>query len=661
MIEVDKILTNSIIVTMDDDYRILPGGALAVDDDTIVAVGPEGDVLGSYSAPEVIDCGGRIIIPGLINAHTHAAMTLLRGLEDDRRLDVWLLAYIMPVEREFVNPVFCRLGTQLACAEMIRGGVTCFTDMYYFEDAVAAATAEIGMRAVCSQTVLKFPAPDADSFEDSLAAAREFIQRWSDHPLIVPSVAPHAAYTTTPEILKACIDLAIEFDVPLHTHISETLQEVEQWRELYDMPVIPWVKKLGLLEAKVIAAHCVHIDDGEIHTLEHAGVGVVHNPSSNLKLASGFAPVTEMLATGLNVGLATDGPASNNDLDMFEEMRLATFIAKAVTGDPTVLPARQVFEMATSMGAKALHLSHLIGSLEPGKRADLTMVDMQTTHNLPHFDRDPGAIYSRLVYTSKSNDVTDVMVNGKWLMRERKLLTLDEIPLLEAVADIAKRIDAFLIEREESVLSKLVAIGGARQEESYEVQIKVRLSDPAPVLDKLNSGVFEIIRTAHYLEYDNYFSFSDPDQGRLRYREDDFIDENGNVFNVRYRLTLTGPAVEGEYPNSVLLSRSRFIAPAKQSSRFYREYFNPLDEIEIHKDRSRWLVRFQGVELFVNIDRVLKPELDGWFLEIKSRTWSRRDAELKAEKISELLHALEVEDAEAVPQEYPVLVSEKPA
>jgi len=661
MIEVDKILTNSIIVTMDDDYRILPGGALAVDDDTIVAVGPEGDVLGSYSAPEVIDCGGRIIIPGLINAHTHAAMTLLRGLEDDRRLDVWLLAYIMPVEREFVNPVFCRLGTQLACAEMIRGGVTCFTDMYYFEDAVASATAEIGMRAVCSQTVLKFPAPDADSFEDSLAAAREFIQRWSDHPLIVPSVAPHAAYTATPEILKACIDLAIEFDVPLHTHISETLQEVEQWRELYDMPVIPWVKKLGLLEAKVIAAHCVHIDDGEIHTLEHAGVGVVHNPSSNLKLASGFAPVTEMLATGLNVGLGTDGPASNNDLDMFEEMRLATFIAKAVTGDPTTLPARQVFEMATSMGAKALHLGHLIGSLEPGKRADLTMVDLQTTHNLPHFDRDPSAIYSRLVYTSKSNDVTDVMVNGKWLMRERKLLTLDEIPLLEAVADIAKRIDAFLIEREESVLSKLVAIGGARQEESYEVQIKVRLPDPAPVLDKLNSGVFEIIRTAHYLEYDNYFSFSDPDQGRLRYREDDFIDERGNVSNVRYRLTLTGPAVEGEYPNSVLLSRSRFIAPAKQNSRFYREYFNPLDEIEIHKDRLRWLLRFQGVELFVNIDRVLKPELDGWFLEIKSRTWSRRDAELKAEKISELLHALEVEDAEAVPQEYPVLVSEKPA
>ncbi len=659
MTEVDKILTNAIIVTMDDEYRIIHSGALAVRDDTIVAVGPEGDVLGSYSAPEVIDCDGRTMIPGLINAHTHAAMTLLRGLEDDRRLDVWLLAYIMPVEREFVNPAFCRLGTQLACAEMIRSGVTCFADMYYFEDAVAAATAEIGMRAVCSQTVLKFPAPDADSFEDSLAAAREFIQRWSGHPLIVPSVAPHAPYTTTPEILKACIDLAIEFNVPLHTHLSETLQEVEQCRERYDMPVIPWVKKLGLLEAKVIAAHCVHIDDGEIHTLKHAGTGVVHNPSSNLKLASGFAPVTEMLATGLNVGIATDGPASNNDLDMFEEMRLATFIAKAITRDPTALPARQVFEMATSMGAKALHIGHLIGSLETGKRADLTMVDLQTTHNLPHFDRDPDAIYSRLVYATKSTDVTDVIVNGRWLMRERNLLTVDETPVLEAVADYAKRIDTFLIEREESVLSKLVAIGGARQEESYEVQIKVRLSDPAPVFDKLNSGTFEIVRTAHYLEYDNYFSFADPDQGRLRYREDDFIDEKGNVFNVRYRLTLTGPAVEGEYPNSVLLSRSRFIAPAKQSSRFYREYFNPLDEIEIHKDRRRWLLRFQGVELFVNIDRILKPVLDGWFLEIKSRTWSRRDAELKAEKISELLHALEVGDAEAVPQEYPILVAEK--
>lgn len=657
MPEVDQILTHATIVTMDNDYRIIPDGAVAVLNNRIFAVGANNDILASYTSSEIIDCGGKAMIPGLINTHTHAAMTLLRGLEDDRRLDVWLLGYIMPVEKEFVNPNFCRLGTQLACAEMIRGGVTCFADMYYFEDTVAEATADAGLRAVCAQTVLKFPSPDADSYEDSLAAAREFIQRWSGHPLITPAVAPHAAYTTTPDIITACKNLAIEFDVPLLIHIAETLSEVEQWREQYEMPVIPWVKKLGLLEAKVIAAHCVHIDEGEIHTLEHAGSGVAHNPSSNLKLASGFAPVTEMLETGLNVGVATDGPASNNDLDLFEEMRLATFIAKAVTKDPTALPARQVFEMATSMGAKAIHLGHLTGSLMAGKRADLVLVNQETTHNSPHFARDPEAIYSRLVYTTKSTDVTDVMVNGKWLMRDRELLTLDEENLLQAAAEYAQRIDTFLIEREGSVLSKLIAIGGARQEESYEIQVKVRLPEPDPVLEKLNSEEFEIVRTAHYLEYDTYFSFDDPREGRLRYREDDFIDDEGNIFNVRYRLTLTGPLAEHEYPDSVLLSRSRFIAPAQHSSRFYHEYFNPTDEIEINKDRLRWLLRYQGVELFVNIDRVTKPELDGWFLEIKSRTWSRRDAELKAEKISELLRDLGVEDAEAVPQEYPDFVS----
>jgi 5-methylthioadenosine/S-adenosylhomocysteine deaminase len=253
--------------------------------------------------------------------------------------------------------------------------------------------------------------------------------------------------------------------------------------------------------------------------------------------------------------------------------------------------------------------------------------------------------------------VTDVMVNGKWLMRDRKLLTLDEKSLLQAASEYAQRIDTFLIEREGSVLSKLIAIGGARQEESYEVQVKVRLPEPDPVLEKLNSEEFEIVRTAHYLEYDTYFSFDDPREGRLRYREDDFIDDDGNIFNVRYRLTLTGPLAEHEYPDSVLLSRSRFIAPAQHSARFYHEYFNPTDEIEISKDRLRWLLRYQGVELFVNIDRVTKPELDGCFLEIKSRTWSRRDAELKAEKISELLRELGVEDAEAVPQEYPDFVS----
>src|SRR3990172_2845693 len=536
----DLVLTHAHVVTMDDRFQVFRDGALAILDGKLVAVGPAREVLAAYPGSERGDCGGKAPIPGLINAHTHAAMSLLRGMADDRRLDVWLLGYVMPVEREFVTPDFVRLGTSLACAEMIRSGVTCFADMYYFEETVAQAVAKAGMRAVCSQTVLKFPTTDAESFEDALQRASEFIHRWRGHPLVVPSIAPHAAYTSTPEILRACTDLAVEFDVPLHIHIAETAQEVQDWRKSYDMPVVPWVKKLGLFEAKVLAAHCVHVDLGEIHTLQHAGAGVSHNPSSNLKLASGFAPVTQMLAEGINLGIGTDGPASNNDLDMFEELRLASFIAKASTHDPTSLPARQALAMATRLGAGALHLEHLIGSLEVGKRADLALIDTSGLHNQPQFSHDPDAAYSRLVYAAKSSDVTDVMVEGRWLLRGRELLTIDTPPLLEAAAGFAKRIDSFLVELEDSLLSKLVAIGGAEREESYEVQIKTRVEDPVSLITAVES--LEGLRRAHYREYDTYFGFADVSQGRLRYREDEFVDERGDTFNVRYRLTLIGPA-----------------------------------------------------------------------------------------------------------------------
>jgi len=657
MPKADLVLTNAHVVTMDDRFQVFPEGALAILDGELVAVGPSQEVLSSYPEAEVVDCGGKALIPGLINAHTHAAMSLLRGMADDRRLDVWLLGYIMPVEREFVTPEFVRLGTSLACAEMIRSGVTCFADMYYFEETVAEAVAEAGMRALCSQTVLKFPTPDAESYEDALQRASEFIRRWRHHPLIVPSVAPHAAYTSTPEILRACTDLAVEFDVPLHIHIAETAQEVQDWRKTYDMPVVPWVKKQGLFEAKVLAAHCVHVDIGEIHTLQHAGAGVSHNPSSNLKLASGFAPVTQMLAEGIHLGIGTDGPASNNDLDMFEELRLASFVAKVRSGDPTAAPARTTLAMATILGAKALHLGHLTGSLEPGKRADLALVDLDTLHSNPHFDHDPESVYSRLVYTAKASDVTDVMVDGRWLMRERELLTVHTDELLPAAAEFAKRIGAFLIEREDSVLSKLVAIGGAEREESYEIQMKMRLPQPDLLRETLAKDRLEIVRHVHYREYDTYFTFADPRQGRLRYREDEFIDDKGEVYNVRSRLTLIGPAAEREYPQSVLLSRSRFIAPANHSERFFREYFTPSGEITVHKDRLRWLVRFHGQEFFINIDRLLQPAVEGHFLEIKSRTWSRGDAEVKAGLILELLKTLGVEGVSEIRDEYPDLVT----
>jgi 5-methylthioadenosine/S-adenosylhomocysteine deaminase len=652
----DILLTNAAILTMDEEYHVFSPGMLAVTADRIVAVGGN-QLTSTYAATQTVDCGGQVLMPGLINAHTHAPMTLLRGLADDLRLDVWLLGYVMPVEREFVNPDFVRLGTSLACAEMIRSGVTTFADMYYFETAVAEAATAAGMRALCGQTVLKFPTPDAASYEDSLAAAREFIAAWKGHPLIVPAVSPHAPYTCTPEILQACSALAVEYDVPLHTHLSETLFEVENSRREHGMPVIPWVKKQSLLEAKVLAAHCVHVDEGELRTLHNAGAGVAHNPTSNLKLASGVAPVVQMLKVGLNVGIGTDGPASNNDLDMFAEIHLAAILAKGITGDPTALPARQALAMATRLGARALHMRDVTGSLEPGKRADLILLDLNPLHNSPAFRHDPNSLYAQVVYAAKSTDVRSVMCNGRWLMRDHRLLTLDEAGLVLAASDYARRIDAFLIRREESVLQKLVAIGGAIEAESFEAQIKVKLGGDEGVLQALAGDDLRVVRSVHYHEYDTYFLFDDPEQGRVRFREDEFINAAGQVAQVRTRLTLTGPRREREY-GSVLLSRSRYLAPAVQTLRFYREYFKPSREREIEKDRRRWLVAFQGEEFFVNLDRVLEPALAGHYLEIKARTWSRRDADDKSRLITRLLALLGAASGQPVREEYVELAAE---
>ena len=648
---VDFLFTNAHILTMDEKLNQYNPGAVAVNGDSIVAVGPEFEISEEYSGKETINCGRKILMPGLINAHTHVPMTLLRGLADDLRLDVWLMGYMMPVERQYVSPEFVRLGTSIACAELIRSGVTTFNDMYYFEEDVAKATAEAGMRAVCGQTVLKFSTPDAASYEDSMEMARDYIQRWKNHPLVVPSIAPHAPFTTTPEILQEAAELAQEFDVPLHIHIAETAFEVENMRRDNGMPVVPYVKKQGLLEAKVIAAHCVHIDTGEMRTLLHAGAGVSHNPSSNLKLASGFAPVTKMLETGLNVGIGTDGAASNNDLDMFEEVRLAAFVAKAVTNDPTSLPASTALTMATRLGAQALHIGDLTGSLTPGRRADLILIDLSPLHNSPSFRRIHDNAYAQIVYSSKSTDVSDVMVNGKWLMRNHKLLTMHEEELIAQAADIAKKIDSFLIEREQSVLSKLIALGGSMEEESFEVQVKVKITGSQPIVETLKRDEIEIVRYRHYKEHDAYFSFDDPSQGRLRYREDDFLNEQGNVTMTRARLTLLGQKREDALAHNVLLSRSRFLAPATQSLRFYREYFKPKEEASITKDRERWLIKFKDTEFFVNVDTMLEPAI-GNFIEIKSRTWSRRDAEHKAGLANELLATLGVLNAKIMTSDY---------
>ena len=654
----DILFTNAIVLTMDTSLAQYEPGAVAVRGDSILGAGYEDDLKKEFKAKEIIDCGGKALLPGLINAHTHVPMTLLRGLADDLRLDVWLMGFMLPVEREFVSPEYVRLGTLLACAEQIRSGITTFNDMYYYEHEVAKATAEAGMRAVCGQTVMKYTAPDAPAYEDSLAMAREFIKEWKDHPLIVPAIAPHAPYSCTPEILRNCAELAVEFDVPLHIHIAETALEVENMRNENGMPVVPYVKKQGLLDAKVIAAHCVHIDQGEMRTLLHAGAGVAHNPSSNLKLASGFAPVQKMIDNGLNVGIGTDGPASNNDLDMFEEIRLASLIAKASTGDPTVLPAATALLLGTRLGAQALHLGHLTGSLEKGKRADLILVDLSPAHNTPRFRRDVNNAYAQLVYAAKSTDVSDVMVNGRWLMRDHQLLTVNERELVNQARVIAAKIDIFLIEREQSVLSKLIALGGSMEEESFEVQVKVKVKDPERLIQLINQPGIRINAFKHYRQYDDYFFFDNPSQGRLRFREDDLVNTKGEVANVRSRLTLIGQKREERLGQDVLLSRSRFLAPAAHTLRFYREYFTPQIEVSIKKDRQRWHIQYKNTEFFVNLDHIEEPEM-GYFLEIKSRTWSRNDAERKADLLGELLTLLGENEAESVLQDYIEIIREQ--
>ena len=652
MEHVDTILTGGVVITMNHEFDVFENGAVAIREHTIVAVGPAADIEAHYQADEVIACEGQYVLPGLINAHTHVPMTLLRGLADDLRLDVWLMGYMMPTERQFVNPEFCRLGTRLGCAEMIRSGITAFADMYYYESDVAAVTAEIGMRGVLGQTILKFPAPDAQSFEESLERARVFIEEWRDHPLVTPAVAPHAPYSSTKDMLKQCAQLAMQHDVPVLIHISEMKQEEDDSVKTYDMRVVPWVKTTGLLNAKVLAAHCVHINRADMSIFYEHDTTVAHNPTSNLKLASGIAPITEMLDQKLVVGIGTDGPASNNDLDMFEEIRLAAILAKTEANDPTAVPARQALLMATRMGAEALFLGDVTGSLETGKYADLIVVDANTLHNMPHFRRDPQAVYSQLVYAAKSTDVRHVMCHGRWLMRDRELLTVDVAESLQQAREYATRVDDFLMRHENDVLSKLVAVGGLERSESFEVQVKAIIPDASVVDTLLNHPDVELLRHVHYRQYDTYFLFSDPEMGRVRYREDERIDDKGEVAEVRARLTFTMPEKEREFNSAVLLSHSRFIAPADRPLRFYKEYFQASETFEMEKDRHRWHIHFQGVLYYVNMDRMVKPSRTETFIEIKSRTWSLEDAEHKADGIQRMMDLLGLTVHDAVQQEY---------
>ena len=429
---------------------------------------------------------------------------------------------------------------------------------------------------------------------------------------------------------------------------------MQNCRDQHGTTPVHWNQTNKVLETKLLAAHCCHIDRGEMRALKQAGAGVAHNPSSNLKLSSGIAPVPEMLEVGLNVGIGTDGPASNNDLDMFEEVRLAALIAKVFRHDPTDLPAKEAVRLATIGGARAVHMGDKIGSLEVGKQADLIVVDNRAVHNWPHFTNHDDTVYSRLVYATKSTDVVDVMCHGQWLMRARQLLTIDEEAAMAEGAAVAAEIDAFVLKRESSPYNKLVALETVEREEGYETQVKIVVEDPEPIIALLEGGSLEVVKKNTYRQFDHYFFFNnkETDAARLRFREDHYLDAKGNPIQARSRLTLLGETSLKAYPNSIMLSRTRFMAPATRSLRFYREYFVPDEEIEVTKHRRRWRIRFAGTDMAVNIDTVETPDVPGYFLEIKARTWSDADAEQKAGQISELLALFGVAESRALQIEY---------
>jgi 5-methylthioadenosine/S-adenosylhomocysteine deaminase len=648
----DFLLINGLVVTMNALGDLVPQGAVAITGRDIVAVGPAEDVLSAWDAGEVVDCAGQAILPGLINAHTHVPMSLLRGLADDLRLDVWLFGYMLPVEREFVSPEFCRWGTLLSCAEMIRSGVTCFADMYYYEHEVAQAAADAGMRAICAETVMKWPTPDAESYDEGLALCRGFIEAWKDHPLVTPAVGPHAPETSTPEMLRESARLATEYDVPLLIHIAETAGGVEETHNLFEMSPIEVLEEYGLLDARVLAAHCVHITDQERLIMAQRGVGVAHNPTSNLKLASGMADVVDMTEAGISVGIGTDGQASNNDQDLFQEMHLAALLPKGLRLDPTAMPARQAFAMATIDGARALGMERTIGSLEVGKRADIAVLDLSCVHNVPRFELSADNTFSQLVYAAKAHDVRHVVIDGRWVMRDRSLLTLDEEQLKIAGQRIAAQVGAFLARREQSLLDKLVALGALQWGETYEVQVKAWVPDEETLLARLLScPEVMVIKPSERKQYDTYFFFEDAEDGIIRYREDYLLDRGLKVKPI-YNLTLRGPTKEREYEDSVLLSRSRFTADADRSLRFYREYFQPKEEKKVDKLRRRWRIKYKGVEFAVNLDRLTQPASDEVYVELKARTWSKLDALQKAEMISQLLDVLGVDKTGLVQDEY---------
>jgi 5-methylthioadenosine/S-adenosylhomocysteine deaminase len=432
---VDLMVSGGILVTMDAGRHLFPDGALAVRGDRIVEVGSTTELVRKYEAARTISASGDIILPGLINTHNHAPMVLFRGIADDLKLRDWLQDYIFPAEARNVTRELVRWGASLACLEMIRSGTTTYSDMYYFEDEVAEVTARAGMRGVLGETIIQFPAPDNKTPAEALGYTEMYIKRWKGHSLVTPAVAPHAPYTNSGDTLKACKALADKYLVPLLIHVSETRDETKEIREKYGTTSTKWLERLGVLGPRVLFNHAVWMTEEDLAVVRKYGVAVSHNPESNMKLASGTAPIVRMLALGITVGLGTDGAASNNNLDMFEAMDFAAKLHKLIAMDPTVLPAQQVVEMATTGGARALNLEKDIGSLEAGKKADFILIDAGRAHAVPIYNA-----YSQIVYDLKGADVRTSVINGKLVMLDGRVTTLDDAQIKEKAREFQKSI-----------------------------------------------------------------------------------------------------------------------------------------------------------------------------------------------------------------------------
>jgi 5-methylthioadenosine/S-adenosylhomocysteine deaminase len=421
---VDLLIVGGRVLPMDGRQSQFEAGYVAVRGEKIVAVGSmEERPLDRFRALSVVHAEGKAVLPGLINGHTHLAMTLLRGMADDLDLQEWLTRHIFPAEARNLSRGYVVTGTQLGLVEMIRGGVTTYVDMYYFEDAVAEVTAQAGLRGILGETLIDFPVPDNPTWEQAMASTEQYLGRWAEHPLIVPAVAPHSLYTVSEAHWRESIALANRFRAPILTHLAEAADETAYARTQFGKRPVAYLDGIGLFSSPspVVVAHAVHLVADEIDLLASRDVGVVHCPESNMKLSSGTAPIPGMLAKRVRLGIGTDGAASNNNLDLWQEIDTAAKLHKLISGDPTVVTADEVLGMATIGGARALHLEDRIGSLEPGKLADLILVGMEGAHQTPMYH-----LVSHLVYANSAADVTDTMVHGKWLMRNRRLLTLDE-------------------------------------------------------------------------------------------------------------------------------------------------------------------------------------------------------------------------------------------